>query len=107
MASFRSSARARADILEIAVFTIERWSEAQADKYLSGLEELCRRLSEGETTGRARDDIAPGLYRIGYMSHAVFYRPVPDGVRIVRVLHQRQLPELHSFDDDLDEDEQE
>ena len=105
MPSFRSSARARADIFEIAVFTIQRWNEAQADKYLAGLKELCQRLAEGDAEGRARDDIAPGLHRIGYMSHAVFYRLTSYGVRIVRVLHQRLLPDLHSFEDDEDEQE--
>jgi toxin ParE1/3/4 len=105
--SFRTSARARADILNIAIFTIQRWNEAQAGRYLAGLNELCGRVAKGDAKGRARDDIAPGLHRIGYMSHAVLYRLMPYGVRIVRVLHQRQLPDLHSFDDEPDDDEDE
>jgi plasmid stabilization system protein ParE len=45
----------------------------------------------------------PGLFRIDYVSHVVFYRPSSYGFRIVRVLHQRQLSALHSFEDDEDE----
>jgi toxin ParE1/3/4 len=104
--SFRTSARARADILNIATFTIQRWNEAQADKYLAGLKELCGRLAKGEAKGSARDDIAPGLHRIRYLSHIVFYRLMPYGVRIVRVLHQRQLPDLHRFDDESDDEDE-
>lgn len=105
MPSFRASALARADIREIAIYTIHRWNEAQADKYLGELEALCQRLAEGHGVGRACDDVSPGLFRISYVSHVVFYRPKPYGVRIVRILHQRQLPTLHDFEDD-DEDEQ-
>jgi toxin ParE1/3/4 len=104
VSSFRSSALARADILSIAVYTIDRWSEAQADKYLGELEAFCQDLADGHRVGRACDEISPGLFRAEYVSHVVFYRPKPYGVRVVRVLHQRQLPKLHSFEDD-DSDE--
>jgi toxin ParE1/3/4 len=104
--SFRASALARADIREIGAYTIHRWDEAQADKYLGELEGFCQHLAEGHGVGRACDDVSPGLFRIDYVSHVVFYRPKPYGVRIVRILHQRQLPTLHSFEDDeSDEDE--
>jgi len=53
--------------------------------------------------GRACDHISADLFRVDYVSHVVFYRPRPYGVRIVRVLHHRQLPELHLFEDDEDE----
>jgi toxin ParE1/3/4 len=104
--SFRASALARADIRDIGAYTIHRWDEAQADKYLGELEALCQQLAEGPRVSRACDDISPGLFRVDYVSHVVFYRPKPYGVRIVRILHKRQLPTLHSFEDDeSDEDE--
>ena len=106
MPSFRASALARADLREIGAYTIHRWDEAQADKYLDELEAFCAHLAEGQGVGRACDDVSPGLFGIDYVSHVVFYRPKPYGVRIVRILHKRQLPTLHSFEDDeSDEDE--
>ena len=72
---------------------------------MGGLETLCQALADRFGVGRACDDVSPGLFRILYVSHVVFYRPTPYGVRIVPVLHRRQLPELQSFEDD-DEDEQ-
>jgi toxin ParE1/3/4 len=104
--SSRASALARADIREIGAYTVHRWDEAQADKCLGELESFCQRLAEGHGVGRTCDDVSPGLFRIDHVSHVVFYRPKPYGVRIVRILHKRQLPTIHSFEDDeSDEDE--
>ena len=100
MALFRSSWLARADILHIGAYTISRWNEAQADKYLGELEAFCQALAEGHRIDRPCDEVSPGLFRLEFVSHVVFYRPRPYGIRVVRILHERQLPKLHSFDDD-------
>ncbi len=106
MPTFRSSSLARADIRDIGEYTIRNWNEAQADKYLGELEDFCQRLAEGHAFGRPCDHVSPGLFRAEYVSHVVFFRPKPDGIRVVRILGQRQLPKLHSFEDDeIDEDE--
>lgn len=104
MAEYRYSLQAEADADEIAAFTVRRWDVMQAAKYIGGLETLCQELADGHGVGRACDDVSPGLSRIDYVSHVVFYRQKPYGVRIVRILHQRQLLELHSFEDE-EEDE--
>jgi len=105
VAEYRYSVLAEADADEITAFTIRKWDVTQAAKYIGGLEALCQELAEGHGVGRACDHISPGLFRIDYVSHIVFYRPRPYGVRIVRVLHRRQLPEVHSFEEGADEDE--
>jgi toxin ParE1/3/4 len=103
VAEYRYSLQAEADVDEITAFTIRTWDGAQAAEYISGLETLCQALSDGRGVGRACNHVSLGLFRIDYVSHVVFYRRSSYGVRIVRVLHQRQLPELHSFEDDEDE----
>jgi toxin ParE1/3/4 len=103
--SFRSSSLARADIRHIGDYTITNWNEAQADKYLGELEAFCQRIADGHAIGRPCDDVSPGLFRLEYVSHVVFYRPKPYGIRVVRILGQRQLPKLHSFEDDDFDDE--
>jgi hypothetical protein len=45
--SFRASALARADLREIGAYTIHRWDEAQADKYLGELDLPPRRWTAG------------------------------------------------------------
>ncbi len=46
-------------------------------------------LAEQPTQVRTGDELAPGLRRVEYQSHVVFYLSKDDRVRIVRVLHQR------------------
>ena len=54
-----------------------------------------RSIWEGITTvandpyrGRPCDDIRAGYYKLSVGSHVLFYRLIPDGVDIVRILHQ-------------------
>jgi toxin ParE1/3/4 len=48
--------------------------------------------------GRACDAISSGLRRHEIGKHIVFYRLKPDGIRIVRVLHQQMIPAKPQFD---------
>ncbi|NNM74578.1 type II toxin-antitoxin system RelE/ParE family toxin [Enterovirga aerilata] len=61
---------------------------------------LYRRLHQAFETvarfpeiGRRIDQIRPGYFRFEHASHSIFYRIVPDGVLIVRVLHARMMPQ--------------
>jgi toxin ParE1/3/4 len=104
VAEYRYSRQAESDADGIAAYTIEHWNKAQAGKYLGELEAFCQQLADGHVIRRPCDDISPGLFRAKYVSHVVFYRVKLYGVRIVRILGDRQLPELHSFEDE-EEDE--
>lgn len=100
MSGFELSRRARADLVEIGVYGAERWGDAQSERYVSALYVVFHRLAEGRARGRRCDRIRPGLWRIEQVSHVVFFRRLPSGVFICRVLHRRQLPELHPIDDE-------
>jgi toxin ParE1/3/4 len=105
VAEYRYSLLAEADADDIAAFTVRTWDARQAYQYLVGLEALCQSLADRQAFGaRACTDIAPGLFRIGYVSHVVFFRQTLYGIRVLRILHERQLPELHSFEDEEDEE---
>jgi len=54
---------------------------------LDAIDRRCPRLSENPKLGRARPDIAPELRYFPVGSYLIFYREVPEGVEIVRVLH--------------------
>jgi toxin ParE1/3/4 len=57
-------------------------------------------LVDNPELGRACDDIRPGLRRMESRKHVVFYRREPRGILVVRVLHQRMLPEKQAIDDE-------
>ena len=100
MATFKLTCRAEEDLLEIAAYTRGKWGEAQCLEYLDALEACCRRLAEVPGLGRACEEVRPGCFRMEQGRHVVFYRHTGDGVLIVRILHERMLPELHLSEDD-------
>ena len=100
MATFRFSRRAEADLLSIAGYTLHTWGEAQAYRYVGELETCCQMLADNPGLGRSCDDVRPGLRRMEHGKHVVFYRvQQPGGILVVRILHQRILPERQAIDD--------
>lgn len=95
MAQFRLTLRAEADLLEIADYTLCTWGEAQCERYLEQLEQCCQRLAEQQVLGRPCDVIQPGLRRRDQGKHVIFYRRTGEDIVVVRILHERMLPELH------------
>ncbi|TKB93177.1 MAG: type II toxin-antitoxin system RelE/ParE family toxin [Nitrospira sp.] len=89
MASYSLSSKAAADLEDIYEYTIIHFGLEQARVYLLGLHGRFQMLAEQPTQGRKADELAPGLRRVEYQSHVVFYIPKDHGVLIVRVLHQR------------------
>ena len=103
----RFTTRARADLRDIAAYTLERWGTNQCDRYLDGLEKCCIRAAESPELRRRSPDF-PSYYRVLAGRHAIFYRvDGADSILVVRVLHAAMLPELHLVglgDDDGDDD---
>lgn len=95
MSRFRLTVRAEGDLFEIAEYTRRTWGEQQCARYLDQLEECCQRLAEHPILGRSCDQIRPGLRRREQGKHVVFYRRDGGDILILRILHERMLPELH------------
>ncbi len=102
MANFRFSRRAEADLLSIGNYTLQRWGQAQAARYLGELEVCCQALADNPALGRLCEDVRPGLRRHEHGKHVLFYRQERDGILVSRVLHQRMLPDRHAIDDQDD-----
>ena len=95
------------DIDEIAAFLQGRTGPQRAIRFLNEADRTFTRLAGMPGIGSLYDPEAPGLADLRffpvsrYRSYLVFYRPTPDGVEIVRVLHgARNLPELLGKGDD-------
>jgi toxin ParE1/3/4 len=88
----RVSAEAETDIDEIVAYTIATWGPEQGDIYLAKLETGLNLLVTNPNIGRLCDSLQKGLRRFEIEHHVAFYMPEPDGVFVVRVLHQTMLP---------------
>ena len=87
-----------------ADFTADRWGDAQAERYLTGLFAGFQNLVDRPELRRPFREISPYL-RALVGKHAVFYRIASNGeVLIVRVLHAVMLPALHLLNEAQDDD---
>ena len=88
MADLLFSNKAVEDLTAIWNYTVETWSEAQADKYYTLLVDTCRQIADSpRPQGKEHTQIMAG-YRPG--KHIVFYRWVSEcAVEVVRILHER------------------
>ena len=86
------SLEAEMDIDQIAAYTTKTWGSQQTGRYLDQLEDAFQFLAQNPSIGRPCPSIQTGLFRFEVRRHVVFYRTEPNGIRVVRVLHQRMMP---------------
>lgn len=89
MAEYRLSGRADKDLQEISHF-IAMDSPQGARKLLQAFRQHFLLLAENKNFGRARPDIRPDMRYSAVKNYLVFYRPITDGIAVVRVVHVRR-----------------
>ncbi len=84
------SKRAIQDIEEIWLYTSQKWSVEQADRYYRLLINEIHYISENFETGRSIEYIRKDYKVSKVKSHLIFYRKSQDNkVEVIRILHQR------------------
>lgn len=99
MPVYRFSKLARLDLMEIGDYTVDQWGVDQALRYLDSLERCFALIAANPEIGRRCDRVLKGYRRIEHEMHVVFYRMDNEGLLIVRILHQRVLPENREMDE--------
>lgn len=95
MRRLRVSRLAQQDLVEIGSFTLEAFGERQADAYLRQLDRRMRQLVRRPESGRPCDAIRSGYWRASEGRHVIFYVFSKQSLDVIRVLHERMLPERH------------
>jgi toxin ParE1/3/4 len=90
MARYRIARRAGIDLDDIWLFIAERDSPKAADRVLTRLYEAFVSLSLSPRIGVQRSRFGPNLRMFPVFEYLIFYRPMDDGVEIVRVLHGKR-----------------
>jgi toxin ParE1/3/4 len=67
----------------------------QAAHYLLGLESSMKLQAQHPRVGRSIDDIREGYFKFPSASHLLIYRPMPDVIAFIRVLHRAMDVEWH------------
>jgi toxin ParE1/3/4 len=88
--SYKLTNKAVDDLTTIWKYTIEKWSEQQADKYYSSLLDSCQAIANNPELGKNYFGIAPDLFGLKTNRHIIFYRKLIDKpIEITRILHER------------------
>lgn len=95
MRSLVKTPLAESDLIDIWLYSFDKWGEAQANRYLEALDVQMTKLLTHSLLGRSRDSLRQGYRSIQIERHLVFYRVFEVEVEIVRVLHVSMEPELH------------
>lgn len=91
MGEYRLTQRADDDLVDLFVFGLDHFGEAQARRYQTGLERCFSLLAGNPGLGRRADRVSQGLRRHEYETHVIFYVETRDGVLIVAVIHGRSV----------------
>ncbi|SES13034.1 type II toxin-antitoxin system RelE/ParE family toxin [Corynebacterium cystitidis] len=98
MRNLRFAPAARVDVDDIWDYTVKKWGESQAVKYVKNLHNRIRRLQEFSALGRDRSDIRAGYRSIVSDQHVVFNKEGEDSIIVVRILHRRmQIDHLADY----------
>lgn len=88
MTAYRLTKSAREDLVDIWLYTEERWGEKQADRYQDALHLCCERIGSGLVRPRGIE----GLERIGSFRcqhHYFFFTEQESGIVILAVFHEK------------------
>lgn len=90
MPHFKLTYKAIQDLTEIWEYTLEAWSERQAENYYQMIIGCCTELAKEPLSGKDYSEIYTGLFGKKISKHIVFYRIVDSfTIEILRVLHEQ------------------
>lgn len=88
MANYLLTNKAVLDLSAIWEYTVDTWSERQADKYYFMLLDTCQDLADGKITGKNYPEINTEMLGFRTGQHTLFYRKLRGGkIEITRILH--------------------
>jgi toxin ParE1/3/4 len=79
--------KARADLEEIWLYTIDEWGATQAERYLDELEQSFQLLAGNPDICLEWDDLTPAVHIYHCIRHLIIYFQKEDSILILRVLH--------------------
>ena len=83
------SKKAVSDLEEIWLYTVEKWSIEQADRYYNLIIDEIQFICKNVNAGKSMDHVRKGYRTSKVKSHLIFYRLQNSIVEISRILHER------------------
>ncbi|MBF0354812.1 MAG: type II toxin-antitoxin system RelE/ParE family toxin [Alphaproteobacteria bacterium] len=95
MGEYVLSNKAADDLDGIYAYSFQAFGEAKADAYYLSLSDCLQNLADSPALGRSVCDLHAGLHCHHHASHLIFYLPEPEGIFVVRVLHDAMDAKRH------------
>lgn len=90
MANYRLTNKAKSDLADIWDYTIQTWSQNQAQRYYEQFIESFIYIASNPNIGKDYSEVTQGLLGLSVGKHLVFYQKEnKNSVLIIRILHQR------------------
>ena len=90
MAKYKFTNKAVYDLTQIWNYTLNKWSEDQADRYYHMLLKNCKEVANNPEIGKYYSGVAENLFGFKAGRHIIFYRRITDNeVEITRILHEQ------------------
>ncbi|SIN73593.1 type II toxin-antitoxin system RelE/ParE family toxin [Algoriphagus halophilus] len=90
MGKYKFTNEAVEDLSAIWNYTLDNWSESQADKYYRFILESCQEIADNPDLGKNYEGIARNLFGLKVNRHIIFYRKLSSSlIEITRILHER------------------
>lgn len=78
------------DLSDIWNYTLQEWSEHQADKYYSKIKFACLEIGNSPSIGKIYSGISKRLLGLKSGKHIIFYHLISeDEIEVIRILHER------------------
>ncbi len=85
---YHISEEALQDIRKIWSYTVETWSEEQAERYFNLIIDEIEYLCTAPEDGKSMEHIKPGYRCSKVKLHLIFYKIEGDILKVIRILHQ-------------------
>lgn len=95
MPQFKVSAKAQQDLLDIGLYTQNKFGIKQRRLYLNDIANKFELLANKRDMGIERSNLRKDYYSILIHKHIIFYKKYNYGIRIIRVLHQSMEFDKH------------
>jgi len=82
--------RAERDLQEVFDFIAERSGEERAALVLRRIARTMEHLAHTPHAAQRRDELRPALRSVPVSGYIIFFFPIPDGIRVSRVLYGRR-----------------
>lgn len=89
--NYKISKEATNDLEKIWLYTFEKWSAEQADRYFNLIMDEIEYITQNPKSGKDYSEIRKDYFRSKVKSHFIFYKinSKKDEIEIIRILHQQ------------------